>query len=55
MGDIEDILEANGYEDWETDGYGLDANLICPHGDMIEQDGVCPQGCVSPLRELGLI
>lgn len=43
-------------EGWETDGYGIDANLICAeHGHMIEQDGVCPDGCVSPLRTAGLI
>jgi len=49
---IADLLPAG----WELeDGYGLDFNLICPHGDMIEQDGACPAGCVSPLRALGLI
>lgn len=42
-------------EGWETDGYGLDACLICPHGHTIEQDGRCPEGCVSPLREMGMI
>lgn len=42
---------------WDTDGdtFGLDFLLICPHGDTIEQDGRCPNGCVSPLRTLGLI
>lgn len=40
---------------WETDGYGLSSCLICPHGETIEQDGECPEGCVSPLREMGLI
>lgn len=44
-------------EGWEIDSevYGLDFNLICPHGHMIEQDGECPDGCVSPLRAMGLI
>lgn len=50
---IEEILE--DFPDWETDGYGIDACLICPHGHTIEQDGQCPEGCVSPLRQLGLI
>lgn len=42
-------------EGWETDGFGFDSCLICPHGETIEQDGECPEGCVSPLREMGLI
>lgn len=29
--------------------------LICPHGDVIELDGACPSGCISPLRSMGLI
>ena len=48
---IDDILP-NG---WETDSYGFSANLICPHGHTIEQDGRCPDGCVSPLIDMGLI
>lgn len=43
-------------EDWEYEGgYGLDGNLTCPHGHTIEQDGRCPEGCVSPLASLGFI
>lgn len=42
-------------EGWETDGMGIDSMLVCPHGHTIEQDGRCPDGCVSPLREQGLI
>jgi hypothetical protein len=53
--DYEDLLESILPEGWETDGYGLDSCLICPHGYTIEQDGRCPEGCVSPLRELGMI
>jgi len=49
--DLEEILP----EGWETDGYGLDSCLICPHGHTIEQDGRCPDGCVSPLITMGLI
>lgn len=41
---------------WEIEeGFGLDFNLICPHGDTIEQDGKCAQGCISPLRTMGMI
>lgn len=44
-------------EGWERDAdvYGLDFNLVCPCGHTIEQDGVCPNGHVSPLRTAGLI
>jgi hypothetical protein len=50
-----DILSQLLPEDWEHDGFGFDSNLICPCGDTIELDGECPQGCVSPLREQGMI
>lgn len=40
-------------EGWEYDSSG--DSLICPCGDEIELDGSCPDGCVSPLRALGLI
>ena len=53
--DMDELLEAIGAEDWETDGYGIDSCLICPHGHTIEQDGRCPEGCISPLRAYGLI
>ena len=44
-------------EGWSIDDekYGMDFNLICPHGHMIEQDGRCPDGHVSPLITMGLI
>lgn len=49
---IQDLLPA----DWEIDtAYGLDFTLVCPCGHTIEQDGRCPDGCVSPLRTMGLI
>lgn len=50
---IEDVLP----EDWSVHDpqMGLDCLLVCPHGDVIEQDGTCPEGCESPLRGLGLI
>jgi hypothetical protein len=57
MSDFGEMIADLLPEDWDTDGdvYGLDFLLICPHGHTIEQDGRCPEGCVSPLRELGLI
>lgn len=42
-------------EDWELEGDDLDGLLCCPHGHVIEMDGVCPDGCVSPLRTAGMI
>ena len=51
---LEELL-AEIAPDWETDGYGDSSCLICPHGWMIEQDGTCPEGCVSPLMTYGLI
>lgn len=44
-------------EGWEIhdEHMGTDCLLVCPCGDVIEQDGTCSQGCVSPLREHGLI
>jgi hypothetical protein len=44
-------------EDWEVydPEMGSSCLLLCPCGDVIEQDGVCPQGCESPLRTLGMI
>lgn len=38
-------------DDWEVD----DGLLICPCGNTIEQDGRCPEGCVSPLITMGMI
>lgn len=29
--------------------------LTCPHGHMIEDDGRCPSGCVSPFVAAGII
>jgi hypothetical protein len=52
---FEQILEQILPEGWSTDGYGLDSCLICPHGHIIEMDGECPDGCISPLKELGII
>lgn len=51
---LEEII-ATHFPDWETDGFGDSSCLICPHGYTIEQDGECPEGCVSPLITMGLI
>lgn len=51
----ESVVESVLPDGWELDGDDLDGLLVCPHGDTIEMDGVCPQGCVSPLRTAGLI
>ena len=32
-----------------------DVLLKCPHGHIIEHDGRCLEGCVSPLLKLGLV
>lgn len=55
---LEQVLEDIGATDagWEVEGgFGDDDNLIAPDGCMIEQDGRCPHGHVSPLRAAGLI
>lgn len=54
--EFEDLLAELLPAGWEYEsGYGMDGLLTCPHGHQIEQDGRCPEGCVSPLRSLGLI
>ena len=55
---LEQVLDDIGALDagWEVEGgYGEDDNLIAPDGCMIEQDGRCQHGHVSPLRAAGLI
>lgn len=47
----DDVLHALLPDDWDGD----DDVLTCPCGYTIELDGACPEGCVSPLREMGLI
>jgi hypothetical protein len=51
MFDLNEILEELGFDEWEGD---MDV-LVCPCGYTIEHDGMCPRGCVSPLREMGMI
>lgn len=38
--------------DWTVSHDGM---LVCPCGRRVEDDGQCPNGHVSPLRERGLI
>ena len=38
--------------DWEVSPVGV---LVCPHGHLVEDDGQCQEGCVSPMREMGII
>lgn len=54
MDEILRMIEEMGW-DHDAGTYGLDFNLTCPCGHTIEQDGTCPDGCVSPLRTMGLI
>lgn len=51
----ESVIEPMLPDGWELEGDDLDGLLVCPHGAAIEMDGVCPRGCVSPLRTAGLI
>lgn len=51
MIDVNEILYTLGYGDWDGD---MDV-LVCPCGYTIEHDGMCPQGHVSPLVEMGMI
>ena len=51
MFDVTEILASFGFDEWEGD---MDV-LVCPCGYTIELDGMCPQGHVSPLIEMGMI
>lgn len=44
-------------EGWEIDdeAYGMSFLFVCPHGDLVEQDGHCPEGLPSPMLTMGLI
>lgn len=50
---LDDVLP----EGWthDADDAGWSFILTCPHGHRVEQDGRCPEGCRSPLRDAGLI
>lgn len=57
MSDFIEMLEELLPEGWEIHdpAMSMECLLECPHGIVIEQDGRCPQGCVSPLVDLGMI
>lgn len=57
MRNIEKWLNKVLPDDWRHNAhrYGMGFNLICPHGHLIEKDGECPEGCESPLIDMGLI
>lgn len=38
--------------DWIVEHDGM---LVCPCGHRVEDDGTCPNGHTSPMRERGLI
>lgn len=48
----EQMLKEMGYTEWSVDHMGM---LVCPCGRKVEDDGECPNGHVSPLRENALI
>ena len=54
--DLDEIVEMlpEGWDIYDPE-MGLDFLLEAPDGCVIEQDGRCPHGCVSPLRGLGLV
>lgn len=45
------VLADIGADGWDYSG----DVLTCPHGHMIEDDGRCPSGCVSPFVAAGII
>jgi hypothetical protein len=57
MDEFVEMLEEILPDDWEVYDaeMGSSCLLMCPHGHVIEQDGRCPEGCISPLRSLGII
>jgi hypothetical protein len=48
---MEDVLQSLLPDGWSGD---MDI-LECPCGHLVEHDGACPNGCVSPVRSMGLI
>lgn len=52
-----DYIKSMLPEGWNLydERFGLDFLLECPCGNVIEQDGICPNGHESPLRTMGLI
>lgn len=55
MDDIEllqSMINDAGLEGWEVIS---EVSIDCPHGYSIEHDGTCPEGCVSAVRQIGMI
>jgi hypothetical protein len=46
------MLRDMGYDEWSVTRTGV---LECPCGHRVEDDGECPEGHESPLREMGMI
>lgn len=49
---LQEMLREQGYEEWTVENSSV---LTCPHGHRVEWDGECPEGCESPVRQLGMI
>lgn len=48
-----ELVEMEKYEYWMVDSYT--GTFICPCGLNVEDDGSCPEGHVSPLRQEKMI
>lgn len=57
MDDFTELMEEVLPEGWSLyePNMGMESLLEAPDGCVIEQDGRCAHGHVSPLRSLGLI
>ena len=55
--DTEAFLDDLLPDDWghDADIFGIEFSLIAPDGCLIEQDGECSHGHVSPLKLMGMI
>ena len=48
----QEMLDYLGKHEWSIAPGGV---LVCPCGHRVEDDGQCPNGHVSPMREAGMI
>lgn len=57
MDEFAEMLAESLPEGWELyePEMGIESLLEAPDGCVIEQDGRCPHGHISPLRTMGLI
>lgn len=56
MDELAELVARQLPHGWEmADPTSFDSPLVCPCGEVIEQDGACPEGCVSPLHTAGWI